>query len=409
VSDVFVHDRQTGVTSLVSVTSDEAQVPEDSNGGMISGNGRWVAFESVSATLTSDDTNGVKDVFVRDLVNGTTERVSLANAGGTEASGTRIDGNTGLEVPQINGSDATINRDGSVIAFTTNGDLTADRPEETEEGSVSAAAVSTEPATYARVRDLATPSGGYVLDGWGGLHRFGDAAAAGSAYWPGWDIARGIAVAGPTPSGYLLDAFGALHRFGGAPAVPAPAYWPGWDIARGVALNPDGKSGYTVDGFGGLHPFGGAKPVSGWYSLGNDIVRGVALTDNSTAAAPAGYTVDGYGGVHAFGAAPPVSASPIFPGWDIVNGLALDPDGIGGYTVDGWGGLHPFGGAPPAAAGAYFPGWDIVRSVSMVGGPTPRGYTVDGWGGIHAFGGAAAVSTPAYWPGWDIVRGIASR
>jgi hypothetical protein len=34
------------------------------------------------------------------------------------------------------------------------------------------------------------------------------------------------------PSGYLLDGFGGVHPFGGAAAIASYPYWPGLDIAR---------------------------------------------------------------------------------------------------------------------------------------------------------------------------------
>ena len=48
-------------------------------------------------------------------------------------------------------------------------------------------------------------------------------------------LGRGVA-AGALGGGYELDGYGGLHRFGGAPRFVASAYWPGWDIARGVVL-----------------------------------------------------------------------------------------------------------------------------------------------------------------------------
>ena len=36
----------------------------------------------------------------------------------------------------------------------------------------------------------------------------------------------------------VLDGFGGVHRFGSAPAVSGTPYWPGWNIARDVALLP---------------------------------------------------------------------------------------------------------------------------------------------------------------------------
>jgi Tol biopolymer transport system component len=53
----------------------------------ISADGRFVAFSSEATDLVPNDLNGVADVFVRDRVLGTTERVSVALAAGAEADG----------------------------------------------------------------------------------------------------------------------------------------------------------------------------------------------------------------------------------------------------------------------------------------------------------------------------------
>jgi hypothetical protein len=47
----------------------------------ISPNGRFVSFSSLASNLAPGDTNGLHDVFVRDLVAGTTERVSVRTFG----------------------------------------------------------------------------------------------------------------------------------------------------------------------------------------------------------------------------------------------------------------------------------------------------------------------------------------
>ena len=97
-------------------------------------------------------------------------------------------------------------------------------------------------------------SGGYVLDGYGGLHPFGTAPAiTSSVYWPGWDIARGLVLRSDDSGGYILDGYGGLHPFGTAPAITSSVYWPGWDIARGVTLRNDNTGVDVVDGAGGLH------------------------------------------------------------------------------------------------------------------------------------------------------------
>jgi hypothetical protein len=80
--DVFVHDRQTGETNLVSVASDGTQGDNYSYGGEISGDGRFVAFISAASNLDVGDTFGWEDVFVRNLQTQTTERISVAADGG---------------------------------------------------------------------------------------------------------------------------------------------------------------------------------------------------------------------------------------------------------------------------------------------------------------------------------------
>jgi Tol biopolymer transport system component len=75
--DIFVHDRATGTTSRVSVATGGSQAQ---GGGAarphISADGQVVAFESAATNLVSDDTNDVTDVFVHDRRSGITTRVS---------------------------------------------------------------------------------------------------------------------------------------------------------------------------------------------------------------------------------------------------------------------------------------------------------------------------------------------
>lgn len=80
--DVFVRDRQTGITELVSIASDGAQANRPALFPTISGDGRYIAFQSDADNLVADDTNGVSDIFLHDRQTGVTERVSLTSAGG---------------------------------------------------------------------------------------------------------------------------------------------------------------------------------------------------------------------------------------------------------------------------------------------------------------------------------------
>ena len=85
--DIFVHDRQTGQTTRVSVNSSRAQANDNSSDFhvAISWDGRYVAFQSDASNLVTGDTNGMGDVFVHDRQTGQTTRVSVAS-GGTEAN-----------------------------------------------------------------------------------------------------------------------------------------------------------------------------------------------------------------------------------------------------------------------------------------------------------------------------------
>ena len=85
-SDIFVHDRLTGQTTRVSVSSAGEQGNGNSSGtadepSSISANGRYVAFTSNASNLVESDTNGECDVFVHDRQIGETTRVSVASDG----------------------------------------------------------------------------------------------------------------------------------------------------------------------------------------------------------------------------------------------------------------------------------------------------------------------------------------
>ncbi|HEX9437845.1 MAG TPA: PKD domain-containing protein, partial [Candidatus Limnocylindria bacterium] len=75
-ADTFVRDRTTSTTVLASLSWEDAQGTFSSTIASISADGRFVSFES-SSPLVADDTNGVRDVFVRDLRPNTPPTLSL--------------------------------------------------------------------------------------------------------------------------------------------------------------------------------------------------------------------------------------------------------------------------------------------------------------------------------------------
>ena len=79
--DVFVRDRQLGITERVSLTSSGGEIPSWSRGCSISGDGRFVAFASDADGIVPGDDDHAADIFVRDRLVGTTERVSISTTG----------------------------------------------------------------------------------------------------------------------------------------------------------------------------------------------------------------------------------------------------------------------------------------------------------------------------------------
>ncbi len=86
--DIFVRDLVNNTTQRVNIANDGSEANGGSVNPYISANGRYVVFQSAANNLVSGDTNGSIDIFVRDLVNNTTQRVNVANdAFGTQANG----------------------------------------------------------------------------------------------------------------------------------------------------------------------------------------------------------------------------------------------------------------------------------------------------------------------------------
>jgi Tol biopolymer transport system component len=79
--DIFVHDRSTGLTELVSVSSSGTQGNDQSSLSALSGDGRFVAFQSKATTFFAGDFNGEYDLFVHDRSTGLTECVSVDSSG----------------------------------------------------------------------------------------------------------------------------------------------------------------------------------------------------------------------------------------------------------------------------------------------------------------------------------------
>jgi hypothetical protein len=96
-ADVFLHDRLTGLKTVISRSGNGA-----SHYGKISGDGNYVIFSSLAHNFGPVDTNGSRDVYLYDIQNDTYELLSVDNAG-----------------VQSNGSsyNSSINYDGTIITY----------------------------------------------------------------------------------------------------------------------------------------------------------------------------------------------------------------------------------------------------------------------------------------------------
>jgi WD40-like Beta Propeller Repeat len=86
-SDIFRHDLQTGRTEHVSVSAGGGAANGNNLYPAISGDGRYIVFQSNASNLVSGDTNRGNDVYVRDIQTDRTERVSVASSGAQGAGG----------------------------------------------------------------------------------------------------------------------------------------------------------------------------------------------------------------------------------------------------------------------------------------------------------------------------------
>jgi Tol biopolymer transport system component len=106
-TDVFVHDNTLGTTTRVSVRTNGTQAKDNSYDPQISSDGRYVVFTSDAPNLVSNDANGASDVFLHDNTTGITTRLSVDSAGN--------EGGASSSFPSISG-------DGTQSAFTSDAD-----------------------------------------------------------------------------------------------------------------------------------------------------------------------------------------------------------------------------------------------------------------------------------------------
>jgi Tol biopolymer transport system component len=316
--DIFVRDLETDTTALVSRVTGPTGAAGDgaSNDPSISGDGRYVAFKSASANLSGEDLDPVEDVFVRDRVAGTTTLVSRATGPAGAA------GDADSEQPSI--SD-----DGRYVSF-----MSAATTFSTEDA---------DPVVDVFVRDLVAGTTTLVSRAAGPVGAGGDADSGFAAI-----SANGRYVSFPSEADNLSaeddDAVGDIFRRDvlGAPGGPAP---PGPVAAGPAARSAVRCAGQraTIVGTARRDVIRGTGKRDVIAALGgNDVVRGLGGNDLICLGAGADRGIGGPGADRILGG----------PGRDVM---------LGGPGVDRLLGLA---GRDIARGG---PGADVCRVEARIG------------------------------------------
>lgn len=80
-SNVYLYERDSNELTILSLAMDGTPANGDARKAQISGDGRYVVFESEANNLVPEDTNGTADIFVWDRITGERTRVSINSAG----------------------------------------------------------------------------------------------------------------------------------------------------------------------------------------------------------------------------------------------------------------------------------------------------------------------------------------
>lgn len=116
VQDIFRKDLVTGAVALVSSASDGTAGNAASSGAQVTADGRYVVFTSLAGNLAAGDSNGLADIFRKDLLTGELLRVSTA-MGGAQADG----GSWGADVSADGRYVSFLSDAGNLVSGDTNG------------------------------------------------------------------------------------------------------------------------------------------------------------------------------------------------------------------------------------------------------------------------------------------------
>ncbi len=261
--DVFVHDRATVATSRVSSDITGQPAEHHSRECRISQDGRYVAFVSWAADLVTGDTNGLEDIFLRDRLLGTTERVNLSDSG-VEAN----DAGYGLSLSGDGRRVLFHSRASTLVGGDTNG--AADIFLRDREPAPTVSVVCAGDGSGA-----ACPCGNWSPAGSGAgcSNSLGQSGRLRSVGMPRVSADSFVLIGDGMPNSSALYFQGTTQRNGGlgSPFGDGLRCAAGAVIRLGTATNVDGASQFPAAGDppvsvrGGLPPGGGTRTYQVWY------------------------------------------------------------------------------------------------------------------------------------------------
>jgi len=359
-ADVFLHDRQTGTTTRVNVGAGGAQSVDGGFFPSISGDGRFISYDSTANNLVAGDTNARSDAFVYDRTTATTTRASL-----TRTLGQGNDGSF-FASPSFDGRYVTFSSEaGNLVLGDSNTDVDV--------------------FVHDRTGPLPSSDGYRLVAADGGIFAFGNAPFFGST--GSLKLNKPIVGMASTPrnDGYWMVASdGGIFAFGNAKFFGSTG---ALSLARpivGMAATPTGGGYWLVASDGGVFAFGDAKVFG---SLGSTPLAKPIVTIASSPSGNGYILVASDGGVFAFGDAQFKGSTGAIRLNQPIVGSSITPTGNGYHLVASDGGIFAFGDAVfKGSTGAIRLNQPMVAMAATASG---GGYwLIARDGGIFAFGDA---------------------
>ncbi|MFN8034589.1 MAG: hypothetical protein U0V73_01455 [Acidimicrobiia bacterium] len=315
VSDVFVKTGGPfGTVKRLSVSPTGQEFPKASTGGSVSGDGKFVSFNSLAPLTTAANT---WNVYVSDVIIARPKLVSVSRDGG-----------------QGSGTGPVMGTDGRFIAFVSAGALTVDKNNQ-----------NTEVYVYDRngvpLPQAAGPVWLAAADG--GVFAYGGAQFYGSM--GGTRLNQPVTGIGTTPDqgGYWLTASdGGIFSFGNAQFFGSMGGTPLNKPVVSIAATPTGQGYWEVASDGGIFTFGDAEFFG---SMGGTPLNKPIVGIASTPSGKGYYLVASDGGIFAFGDAVFYGSTGNLNLLKPINGIKVTPSGKGYFLVASDGGLFAFGDA----------------------------------------------------------------